>query len=237
MLPPAEFLRAVENSDLLGTFTEYVIDKALSAAARWARRGPAVPVAVNLSARSLLDPRLPQAVTALLRKHRLPGRHLMLEITETVVTSELPGIEEALARLRALGVRLAVDDFGTGYASLTFLTRVPLDEVKVDGSFVNRITTSTQAAAIVRAAVDLGRELGIRVVAEGVETAAQRQALSRLGCTSAQGFLFATPMPVERIGPTLRALAATGANGRVVPLTADGLRGAGGTGLRSSGQA
>jgi EAL domain-containing protein (putative c-di-GMP-specific phosphodiesterase class I) len=206
LLPPAEFVRAVENSDLLGAFTEYVIDRALAAAARWARHGPAVPVAVNLSARSLLDPRLPDAVAALLRRHKLPGRRLVLEITESVVGSDLPGLEEALRGLRALGVRLAVDDFGTGHASLTMLTRLPLDEVKVDGVFVTRLDSSVEAAAIVRATVELGRELGLRVVAEGVETAEQLRALTRLGCTTGQGFHLAPPTSVNLIGETLRSL-------------------------------
>jgi diguanylate cyclase (GGDEF)-like protein len=218
LLPPAEFVRAVENSDLLGAFTEYVIDKALAAAARWARRGPAVPVAVNLSARSLLDPRLPQVIATLLRKHKVPGRRLTLEITETVVTSELPGIDEALTNLRALGVRLAVDDFGTGYASLTFLTRFPLDEVKVDGSFIMRMSDSPEATAIIRATVELGRDLGMRVVAEGVETADQRQLLTTLGCPAGQGFYLATPKSADKIGETLHRLDSTATTGRVVPL-------------------
>lgn len=215
LLPPAEFIRAVENSDLLGTFTEYVINKALAAAARWAKRGPAVPVAVNLSARSLLDPRLPHAIAALLRKHRVPGRQLMLEITETVVTSDLPGIDDALTNLRALGVRLAVDDFGTGFASLTFLTRFPLDEVKVDGSFVTRMSDSPEATAIIRATVELGRELGMRVVAEGVETAAQRELLATMGCPAGQGFHLASPIPAERIGEALYQLDTVAAGGAV----------------------
>jgi diguanylate cyclase (GGDEF)-like protein len=222
LLPPDQFVRAVENSDLLGRFTEYVIDKALAIAARWARRGPAVPVAVNLSARSLLDRRLPEAVAALLRRHRVPGRRLVLEITETVVTSELPGIDEALTSLRALGVRLAVDDFGTGFASLTFLTRAPLDEVKIDGSFVARMASSTEAAAIVRTTVELGRELGMRVVAEGVETAAQQEMLTTLGCPAGQGFYLATPTSADRIGDTLRQMSAAANRGRLVHLGREG---------------
>jgi diguanylate cyclase (GGDEF)-like protein len=219
LLLPAEFVRAVENSDLLGSFTHYVIDKALAAAARWAKRGPAVPVAVNLSARSLLDPRLPQSVAALLRKHRVPGRRLVLEITETVVTSDLPGIDQALTNLRALGIRLAVDDFGTGYASLTFLTRMPLDEVKVDGSFVTKMAESPEAEAIIRATVELGRELGMRVVAEGVETAAQRHRLAALGCPAGQGFHLAVPTSVDRIGEALQRLDATAIRAEVLPLS------------------
>jgi EAL domain-containing protein (putative c-di-GMP-specific phosphodiesterase class I) len=218
VLAPADFIRVVENSDLLATFTEYVLDKALAVAAQLAVHGPQVPVAVNLSARSLLDRRLPAALSTLLRKHQVPGRQLVLEITETVMTRELPGIDEALANLRALGVGLAVDDFGTGFASLTFLTRVPLDEVKVDGALVAQMADSAEAAAIVRTTVELGRDLRLRVVAEGVETAAQEQMLTRLGCVAAQGFHFAEPMPADLIAGTLQAMEAAAPHAEVIPL-------------------
>jgi diguanylate cyclase (GGDEF)-like protein len=220
-LVPADFVRAVENSELLGQFTRYVIDKALTAAAEWARHGLDVPVAVNLSARNLLDPRLPADVGDLLRRHRLPPHRLVVEITETVVMSELDVVDEVLAGLRSLGVRLSVDDFGTGYSSLTFLTRISVDEVKVDRRFVRTMADSPEAAAIVRTTVDLARELGLRVVAEGVETADQRAALAALGCTAAQGFHFFKPMPAENVVAVLRTLAAN-AQARIVPLRADG---------------
>jgi diguanylate cyclase (GGDEF)-like protein len=210
LLPPADFLRAVENSDLLPRFTGYILDRALATAARLARAGPAVPVAVNLSARSLLDPDLPEQVLRLLRAHRVPGRRLILEITETVVASQQPGVAEALAGLRSLGVRLAVDDFGTGHASLSFLTRVPLDEVKVDGAFVARMDTEPAAAAIVRATIELGRELGLRVVAEGVETADQLRWLRGLGCTAVQGFHFGEPVPADLVATPVDALGVPG---------------------------
>lgn len=218
VLVPADFIRVVENSDLLATFTEYVVDKALAVAARLARLGTPIPVAVNLSARSLLDPRLAKAIGILLRKHRVPGRQLVLEITETVLTKELPGIDEALASLRALGVRLAVDDFGTGYASLTFLTRVPLDEVKVDGALVAQMADSPEATAIVRTTVELGRDLGLRVVAEGVETVAQQEMLVRLGCVAAQGFHFAEPTPADRITGVLHELESAATRAQVIRL-------------------
>jgi diguanylate cyclase (GGDEF)-like protein len=220
VLVPADFIREVENSDLLGTFTEYVLDRALAAAVEVARHGPPLPVAANLSARSLLDPRLPVTVSLLLRKHRVPGRRLVLEITEAAMAKELPEIDEALASLRALGVRLAVDDFGTGYASLTFLTRAPLDEVKVDGALVAQMADSPEAAAIVRTTVQLGHDLGLRVIAEGVETAAQHQMLVGLGCAAAQGFHFAEPMSVERIPATLTALRSGAVQAQVVELGA-----------------
>lgn len=220
-LSPADFIRPVENSEQLGTFTRYVLDKALSVAASWAREGLDVPISVNLSARSLLDPRLPAEIADALRRHQVPPRRLVLEITETVVMSELEVIDEVLATLRSMGVQLAVDDFGTGFSSLTFLTRIAVDELKVDRSFVIRMADSPEAAAIVRTTVGLAHELGLRVVAEGVETAEQRMALAELGCTSAQGYHFFKPMPADKIGAVLGSLRDS-AESNVFRLRADG---------------
>jgi len=220
-LKPGDFVRAAEESDLLGAFTHYVIDKALQVAADVAANGMDVPIAVNLSAHSLLDPRLPSDVGELLRRYDVPPDRLVLEITETVVMSDLDVIDEVLAALRAMGVRIAVDDFGTGYSSLAFLARVLVDEVKVDRSFVMRMAESPQAAAIVRFTIDLGRELGLRVVAEGVETAAQRHALKTLGCAAAQGYHFFKPMPADKIVAVLGQLTDS-ARAEVFPLRADG---------------
>ncbi len=220
-LNPVDFVRTIEGSELLGSFTRYVINKALAVAADWARHGLDVPISINLSARSLLDPRLPAEVADSLRRHQVPAHRLVLEITETVVMSELEVIDEVLAGLRALGVQLAVDDFGTGFSSLTFLTRISVDELKVDRSFVMRMAESPEAAAIVRTTVDLGRELGLRVVAEGVETADQRAALAELGCTAAQGYHFYKPMPSDKIVNVLRSLLDS-TQARILPLRADG---------------
>ncbi|WP_213453581.1 putative bifunctional diguanylate cyclase/phosphodiesterase [Rhizomonospora bruguierae] len=221
MLGPGDFVRAVEGSELLAPFTRYVIDQALRVNAEWAAEGIEVPIAVNLSARSLLDPRLPAEIAELLRRHRVPSHRLVMEITETVVMSELEVIDEVLAGLRAMGVRLAVDDFGTGYSSLTFLTRISVDELKVDRTFVAKMADSAQAAAIVRTTVELARELGLRVVAEGVETADQRSALAALGCSAAQGYHFFKPMPADKVGAVLRSLVDS-ASARIYPLRADG---------------
>ncbi|MGW3608460.1 putative bifunctional diguanylate cyclase/phosphodiesterase [Micromonospora sp. NPDC005163] len=220
-LGPADFIRPVENSEQLGTFTRYVLDKALSVAADWAQEGLDVPISVNLSARSLLDPRLPAEIADALRRHQVPPHRLVLEITETVVMSELEVIDEVLATLRSMGVQLAVDDFGTGFSSLTFLTRIAVDELKVDRSFVIRMADSPEAAAIVRTTVGLAHELGLRVVAEGVETAEQRLALAELGCTSAQGYHFFKPMPADKINAVLGSLRDS-AESNVFRLRADG---------------
>ncbi|MDM4722568.1 bifunctional diguanylate cyclase/phosphodiesterase [Micromonospora sp. WMMA1363] len=219
-LNPHDFIRPVENSEQLGSFTRYVLDKALAVAAQWNRAGLDVPISVNLSARSLLDARLPAEVADALCRHEVPAHRLVLEITETVVMSELKVIDDVLTTLRAMGVQLAVDDFGTGFSSLTFLTRITVDELKVDRSFVIRMADSPEAAAIVRTTVGLAHELGLRVVAEGVETAEQRAALAELGCTAAQGYHFFKPMPADRIGAVLGRLL-DGARPNVLPLRAD----------------
>jgi EAL domain-containing protein (putative c-di-GMP-specific phosphodiesterase class I) len=131
--------------------------------------------------------------------------------------SDMEVVDEVLAGLRELGVQLAIDDFGTGYSSLAFLTRVAIDELKVDRSFVSRMADSPEAAAIVRTTVDLARQLGLRVVAEGVETAEQRAALTALDCTAAQGFFFFRPMPARMVLDVLMSLANT-AQAAVLPL-------------------
>jgi diguanylate cyclase (GGDEF)-like protein len=206
LVMPAEFVTMVENSEMLGQFTRYVLDRALAVAAGWAAEGLEVPVAVNMSPRSLLDDTLPDEVAAQLARHGVPAERLVLEITETVVMSELVVIDDVLTRLRELGVQLAVDDFGTGYSSLTFLTRVPVNEVKIDRSFVRHMVDSEEVAAIVRTTIELAHRLDLRVVAEGVETAEQRVALADLHCTAAQGFHFYPPLPPERINQVLHEL-------------------------------
>ncbi|MEV0713605.1 bifunctional diguanylate cyclase/phosphodiesterase [Asanoa sp. NPDC050611] len=221
VLKPGDFVRAAEESDLLGAFTLYVIDKALQVAADVAANGMDVPIAVNLSAHNLLDQHLPNAVAELLRRHGVGPSRLVLEITETVVMSDQEVIDDVLSAFHAMGIRIALDDFGTGYSSLAFLARVPVDEVKVDRSFVMRMAESPQAAAIVRFTIALGQELGLRVVAEGVETAAQRAALENLGCAAAQGYHFFKPMPADKIVAVLSQLTDS-ARAKVFPLRADG---------------
>ncbi|GAA0796190.1 hypothetical protein Sya03_36880 [Spirilliplanes yamanashiensis] len=220
-LGPSAFVPAVEHSDLLGPFTRHVLDRSLAVAAAWAADGVDVPVSVNLSARSLLDPTLPAQIGEALRRHRVPAGRLVLEITETVQVAATPVVDEVLAGLRSLGVQLSVDDFGTGFSTYELLARVAVDELKVDRAFVGRMTESPEALAIVRSTVELGRLLGVRVVAEGVETADQRAALTEMGCTHAQGYLFCQPLPADRIGAKLLELGEV-SPARIVPLRADG---------------
>ncbi|WP_438874868.1 EAL domain-containing protein [Winogradskya humida] len=221
LLTPDSFVRTAENGGLLGPFTRYVLDRALSAAADWAAAGLDVPISVNVSSRSLLDPTFPAQVSEALRRHRIIPDQLVLEITESLAVSESGVVDEVLAALRELGVQLSVDDFGTGFSSLAFVTRVRVDELKVDRSFVQDMGESPIAAAIVRGAVELGARLGARVVAEGVETADQRAALLALGCTSAQGYHFSRPLPADKIVHTLRQMTEA-APPKIVPLRVDG---------------
>ncbi|GGM00722.1 MULTISPECIES: putative bifunctional diguanylate cyclase/phosphodiesterase [Micromonospora] len=195
LIDPLRFLEAVERSGLLPAFAEAILDQALVAAKSWRAAGFDLPVAVNVSPRSLLDPRFPNSVLARLRRHDLPPDRLILELTETLTLSQLDVVDQVLNRLRDAGVQLALDDFGTGYSSLSLLSRIPVHELKIDRSFVTAMETSAEAAAVIRSTLDLGRNLDLVVVAEGVESEPQRRALWQLGCTAGQGHLFARPMP------------------------------------------
>jgi diguanylate cyclase (GGDEF)-like protein len=203
-LDPRRFLEAVERSGLLPAFADAVLDLALVAAADWREAGFDIPVAVNVSPRSLLDARFPGAVAARLRAHDMPADRLVLELTETLTISQLEVVDQVLGQLRDSGVRLALDDFGTGYSSLSVLSRIPVHELKIDREFVRTMEASAEAAAVVRSTVDLGRSLGLEIVAEGVESEPQRRALWELGCAAGQGHLFARPMPAGRLLAAMR---------------------------------
>jgi diguanylate cyclase (GGDEF)-like protein len=198
-LDPRRFLHAVERSGQLAAFAEAVLDQALVAACDWADAGFDIPVAVNVSPRSLLDRTFPAMVLDRLETHGLPPERLILELTETLTISQLEVVDQVLGELRDAGVRLALDDFGTGYSSLSVLSRIPVHELKIDRAFVASMTTSTEAAAVVRSTLDLGRSLSLMVVAEGVESESERQRLWELGCAAGQGHLFARPLPAGRL--------------------------------------
>ncbi|HET8682944.1 MAG TPA: EAL domain-containing protein, partial [Micromonosporaceae bacterium] len=160
-LDPRRFLETVERSGLLPAFADAVLNQALLAVTTWREAGFELPVAVNVSPRSLLDRRFPAAVAARLRAHDVMPEQLTLELTESLTLSQLDIVDEVLATLREIGVRLALDDFGTGYSSLAMLSRVPVNELKIDRDFVSAMETSTEAAAVVRSTVDLARSLDL----------------------------------------------------------------------------
>lgn len=203
LLAPSEFIDIAEESGLIHRLGARVLEQAIGQGAAWAGAGNAVEIAVNLSARQLSDPDLAATVAATLARHGLDPALLTLEVTETALMTDPEAAAATLRALRALGLSLAVDDFGTGYASLTYLQRFPLDELKIDRSFVSSMQDNPGDAAIVATCIGLARALGLRSVAEGVETAAQRDALVELACDQAQGYWFSPPVPPEQLTPAI----------------------------------
>jgi diguanylate cyclase (GGDEF)-like protein len=203
VLMPDDFLPVVENTGLIGPLTLEVLDLALSAAASWRASGHDVGVAVNLSVRHLTDLSLPQQVRERLAAHGLPASALSLEVTETLIMTDPGRSVGVLALLRELGVGLAVDDFGTGYSSLAYLRRLQVDELKIDKSFVLPLSRDDHDAVIVRSTIELGHNLGLRLVAEGVEDRTTLDLLRSWGCDTAQGYHISRPMPSDAVLPWL----------------------------------
>ena len=203
LLFPGDFIPAVERTGLILELTLEVLDQAVREAAEWHRQRPLearpVTVAVNVSRRCLVHREFPDDVTAVLVRHGLPGHCLTLEITETMELAELEVVEDVLTRLRGLGVHLSVDDFGTGYSSMSFFQRVQVDEVKIDGTFVQAMDRSSSARAIVRSTLALGHGVGLPVVAEGIETEGQLAELVALGVDAGQGYVLGRPVPPDQL--------------------------------------
>jgi diguanylate cyclase (GGDEF)-like protein len=197
MVPPAEFIPVAETTGLINRLTDHVLRLAVAQGRAWLDAGTAVPIAVNLSPRCLLDATLLERVRALLVEHGLPAEMLRLEVTETAVMANPALAMATLTGLHELGIRLSIDDYGTGYSSMAYLRRLPVDELKVDRSFVLNMTENDNDAILVRSAIDLGHNLGLTVVAEGVEAAEHVAALQGLSCDIAQGFHYARPMPAD----------------------------------------
>ena len=204
MVPPGEFIGLAEYTGLVRPLTELVLDEACQQLARWQEEGIAVPVAVNVSARAVHDPSFPERVRERLAEHGLPAELLVLELTESAVMAEPEAALAVMHELADMGVKLSIDDFGTGYSSLAYLSRLPVHEVKIDQSFVFHVDTHTNNRVIVESTIELARNLGLSVVAEGVETIPVWQTLARLGCTTAQGYLIARPEPEELVTELLR---------------------------------
>jgi diguanylate cyclase (GGDEF)-like protein len=198
IIPPLEFVAVAKHTGQLGRLTEVVLKEGLRRARGWLEAGHPIPVSINLSARTLIDPTFPTRISELLLDSRVPASLLTLEITEDGVVGEPDRPMATLNRLSEMGVRLAVDDFGTGYSSLSYLRRLPVDEVKIDRSFVQGMATDAGDLAIVRAVVDLAHHFGLVAVAEGVESERTVNLLEGLGCDIGQGFLFSRPLPFER---------------------------------------
>jgi diguanylate cyclase (GGDEF)-like protein len=206
LLLPGAFLPLAEQTGLVLPIGRWVLQEAFAQAARWHEAQPReqrVRISVNVSGHQLADGEAVPLVTQLLDETGLEPSRVLLEITETVLMTDLETPIESLRELQALGVRIVLDDFGTGYSSLSYLRRLPLDAVKLDRSFVSRLDESLTDRQIVAAVVQLARALRMTVVAEGVETAEQLAALRQLGCHLAQGYHLARPMTPEDLAATL----------------------------------
>jgi EAL domain-containing protein (putative c-di-GMP-specific phosphodiesterase class I) len=211
-VPPEEFLRAAEESGLIVGLGEWVLREACAQAAAWRRAGWDIAISVNASERQITAPSFLAIVSELLAEHDLPAAALTIEVNERILVEDAGLVMDCLAALRDLGVRLAIDDFGTGYASLANLRQLPADIIKIDPSFVDGLGRDDTLALLTRTVVQVGRELGMQVVAEGIEQPRQLTALREMGCGYGQGFLVARPMAA----PGVEALIRTG----VAPETA-----------------
>jgi EAL domain-containing protein (putative c-di-GMP-specific phosphodiesterase class I) len=208
LVPPDEFVPIADRTGLIGPMTDFVLRTALAQCRTWHDRGYDLSVAVNLSARSLLDADLVNDIARALSASGLDASKLVLEITETNVMSDAEYVMRVLKRLSLMGVTLAIDDFGTGYSSLSYLKRLPVHEVKIDKSFVLNMQQDDNDAVIVRSIIDLSRNLGLRVVAEGVETTNTWDALRDMGCNMAQGYLISRALPVDQLDAWLEIMPA-----------------------------
>ena len=199
LLYPDAFLDLVEESGLMPNLTQVVLEIALDQAATWHAQGRPLTVAVNLSASSLVDADLPNHVASMLTARQLSPDALQLEITEEFLMADRDRARDILTRLRHSGVQISVDDYGTGYSSLSYLRDLPVDELKLDRSFVFPMADDARAAALVASTIDLAHSLGLRMVAEGVETEVAYGELARLGCDQAQGYYMSRPVPAAEL--------------------------------------
>jgi len=194
---PGVFIPLAEETGYIVTLGAWVLEQSVAQAARWAQAGLAVMVSVNISALEMRQPDFIDRLTTLLQDYRLPPHLLELELTESILLQDAQEAAQRLEKVAALGVALAIDDFGTGYSSLAYLKNLPIHKLKIDQSFVRGIPGDEGDRAIVSAIVHLGRALHLSVVAEGVETAAQRQALQAMACDFYQGYLCSAALPSD----------------------------------------
>jgi EAL domain-containing protein (putative c-di-GMP-specific phosphodiesterase class I) len=207
MVSPAEFIPLAEETGLILPLGRWVLESACSQLACWATRPDSahLTLAVNVSARQLRHPDFVDQVLEVLRRTGAPPRQLKLELTEGSLIEDVEDTIAKMFALKALGVGFSLDDFGTGYSSLAYLKRLPLNQLKIDQSFVRDVLTDANDATIARTIVTLGRSLGLAVIAEGVETEAQRDFLARHHCDAFQGYLFSRPLPADQFDAFMRA--------------------------------
>jgi diguanylate cyclase (GGDEF)-like protein len=194
MVPPDQFIPFAEQTGSIKLLTRWVLREAVRQCGEWQREGLRLQVSVNISARDLMNRDLPELVGALLEENQVPAALLCLEITESGFMEDPAHAQKVLDRLFDLGVKLSIDDYGTGYSSLSYIMRLPVQELKIDRSFISRMATDEEISTIVRSTIDLGHNLGLKVVAEGVEDLPSWNMLRKLGCDDAQGYFMSRPL-------------------------------------------
>jgi diguanylate cyclase (GGDEF)-like protein len=199
LMQPLEFVPLIEQTALIRPFTLHVVELALQQMVAWRERGISLAMSVNLSARNLLDPDLPSKISALLEERQVQADRLTLEVTESATMADPERAVRVLEALRASGMSVSIDDFGTGNASIDYLARLPANELKIDRSFITGICEDPRADAIVRSTIDFARHLKLRIVAEGIETQQVLERLASLGCDEGQGYLISRPVPAGEI--------------------------------------
>ncbi len=226
MISPAEFIPMVEQSGLIRPFTHWVLESVFRQAKEWHEKKLQVQIAVNISTRNLLDPDLVESIVKLLQRYRVDAERITLEITESSIMSRPEQALKVLNKLHGHGLKLSIDDFGTGYSSLAYLKQLPVSELKIDQSFVSDLTRNDSDEVIVRSTIGLAHNLGLCVVAEGVEDERTMQRLTELQCDMAQGYYFSRPVPAEQL--TTKLLQEMGSeHDRAAPVRGDGRRGGG----------
>jgi len=204
MIPPAEFIPMIEQSGLIRPFTFWLLEETIVQLMDWASAGIDISIAVNMSMRNLLDPSLPATISRLLETYQVSAYKLCLEITESTIMSRPEHALQIISQLHKIGVRLSIDDFGTGYSSLAYLKKLSVDELKIDQSFIFGLTEDRDDALIVRSTIDLAHNLGLKTVAEGVESKEVMDELEILKCDIAQGYYISRPLPAAELQQWLR---------------------------------
>jgi predicted signal transduction protein with EAL and GGDEF domain len=197
LVPPAMFIPFAELTGYIKVLSRWVLEAAVRQCAAWRRDGFDIHVSVNVSARDLMSRELPEFVAELLARHEVPASSLGLEITESALMQDPALAQKVLQRLAEIGLQLSIDDYGTGYSSLSYIMRLPVNELKIDRSLVSHMAENSDQATIVRSTIELGHNLGLSVVAEGVETAEGYALLRSLGCDSVQGYFISPPLPAD----------------------------------------
>jgi EAL domain-containing protein (putative c-di-GMP-specific phosphodiesterase class I) len=197
MISPGEFIPMIEKTLLINQFTKWLLKTSLSHLQQWFKQGLHLTYALNFSMKNFEDPEIFTDLRSFLKEYEIPSGYLEIEVTETAIATNLEKVADILQSCREEGIKISVDDFGTGQSSMKYLFKLPVDCIKIDQTFIRSMITNSAAEAIVRSAITLGHELNLEVIAEGVETEEEYLKLNDLNCDGGQGFYFARPMPFE----------------------------------------